>query len=250
MNDFIQLDNSKKWNYVLNPNAQITSIRGGGKTIFLFYLILSFAEKWGSRCCFLLDGKGADLLSLGQCFPENERKQHVATSTNQIAQILRNLVEDMELTYQKYFQTNNQIGSNWFILGLKPKIIIVDEVLSIMTEDKKIAKEIEKYLKTLIVKGRQSGHIVILSSQKLSADTLDSVIRENCGLRVALSNLSDTNYQMALGYSSKELPRANRGVGKGYVYLDGEGWDLPKAYNAPYIDTNKVDIKKIFLSYM
>ena len=51
---------------------------------------------------------------------------------------------------------------------------------------------------------------------------------------------------MALGESFKKLPRAEKGVGKGYIYLDGQGWQTPKAFEAPFMDTSKMDIKQIF----
>ncbi|HEN0633661.1 TPA: hypothetical protein U3Q61_001426 [Streptococcus agalactiae] len=41
-------------------------------------------------------------------------------------------------------------------------------------------------------------------------------------------------------------PEAEKGVGKGYIYLDGQGWQTPKAFIAPYMDSSKMDIKQIF----
>ena len=51
---------------------------------------------------------------------------------------------------------------------------------------------------------------------------------------------------MALGESFKKLPRAEKGVGKGYIYLDGQGWQTPKPFIAPYMDTSKMNIRAIF----
>lgn len=101
-------------------------------------------------------------------------------------------------------------------------------------------------MKQIILKGRQSSVYTVISSQRLSADTLNTVIRENCGLRVIFGKVQEESYRMALGESFKKLPRAEKGVGKGYIYLDGQGWQTPKAFEAPFMDTSKMDIKQIF----
>ena len=153
----------------------------------------------------------------------------------------------MNERYEKYFQVeSSKIGADAHELKLRPIFIFFDEVLALIEEDKKLGKEAEQYLKTIILKGRQSGIYVVISSQRLSADTLNTVIRENCGLRVIFGKVQEESYKMALGESFKKLPRAEKGVGKGYIYLDGQGWQTPKAFMAPYMDTSKMNIRAIF----
>ena len=58
---------------------------------------------------------------------------------------------------EKYFQVeSSKIGADAHELKLRPIFIFFDEVLALIEEDKKLGKEAEQYLKTLILKGRQS----------------------------------------------------------------------------------------------
>lgn len=242
---FIQLDKEKKWFWHLDPMGQVSGPRSSGKTFFLYYLMLSVAEIGAD--IYILDPKSSDFSSLKYCYPESERESHVATTPNSICKVLRELTELMNDRYEKYFQiSSSTLGFDAQKLGLRPIFIFFDEVLSLIEEDKKLGKEAEQYLKQIILKGRQSGIYIIISSQRLSADVLNTVIRENCGLRVIFGKVQEESYRMALGESFKKLPRAEKGVGKGYIYLDGQGWQTPKAFIAPYMDSSKMDIKQIF----
>lgn len=242
---FIQLDSEKRWFWHQDPMGQVSGPRASGKTFFLYYLMLSVAEIGAD--IYILDPKRSDFSSLKYCYPEELRDSHVATTPATICQLLRELTKLMDYRYEMYFQTSTStLGFDAQKIGLRPIFIFFDEVLALIEEDKKLGKEAEHYLKLLILKGRQSNIFLVLSSQRLSADTLNTVIRENCGLRVIFGKVQEESYRMALGESFKKLPRAERGVGKGYIYLDGQGWQTPKAFVAPYMDTSKMDIKQIF----
>lgn len=242
---YIQLDKEKRWYWHLDPMGQVSGPRSSGKTFFMYYLMLSVAEIGAD--IYILDPKRSDFSSLRYCFPEDKREHHVATTPSTICRVLREITELMNERYEKYFQiSSSKLGDDAYKLGLRPVFIFFDEVLALVEEDKKLGKEAEQYLKQLILKGRQSNVFVIISSQRLSADTLNTVIRENCGLRVIFGKVQEESYRMALGESFKKLPRAEKGIGKGYIYLDGQGWSTPKAFVAPFMDTNKMDIKAIF----
>lgn len=242
---FIQLDKEKRWYWHLDPMAQVSGPRSSGKTFFLYYLMLSVAEIGAD--IYILDPKRSDLSSLQFCYPEKDRESHIATAPTKICKVLRELNTLMNERYEKYFQVeSSKIGADAHELNLRPIFIFFDEVLALIEEDKKLGKEAEQHLKTIILKGRQSGIYVVISSQRLSADTLNTVIRENCGLRVIFGKVQEESYKMALGESFKKLPRAEKGVGKGYIYLDGQGWQTPKAFIAPYMDTSKMNIRAIF----
>lgn len=242
---FIQLDKEKKWFWHLDPMGQVSGPRSSGKTFFLYYLMLSVAEIGAD--IYIIDPKRSDFSSLKYCYPEELRNSHVATTPSTICQLLRELTELMNFRYEKYFHiSSSTLGFDAQKLGLRPIFIFFDEVLAMIEEDKKLGKEAEKYLIQIILKGRQCGIYLIFCSQKCSAETLNTVIRENCGLRVIFGKVQEESYKMALGESFKKLPRAEKGVGKGYIYLDGQGWQTPKAFVAPYMDTSKMDIKQIF----
>lgn len=229
------------WNWNKIPHAQISGTTGSGKTVLIYYLLLSFLE----RGAFLsvIDPKRGDLAAIGSHLMSINGE--VAFEPNQIAKILRTKVELMNQRYSKYFMNNNEIGLNFFDLHLRPHIILIDEILALIEEDPKVGKECERYIKQLILKGRQAGIQVIIATQRLSADALDPAIRENCGLRISLGKLQAESYKMALGMASKSLPNAVLGVGKGYIYMDGMNWGTPKPFNAPILDLKSLNLQKI-----
>lgn len=237
----IKFNKNLYWNWNKTPHAQVSGTTGSGKTVFIYYLLLSFLER--GAFVSVIDPKRGNLAALGShLMPMNGE---VASEPNQIAKILRTKVELMNQRYTKYYMSGTDIGLSFADLELRPHIIIIDEILALMEEDSKVGKECERYIKQLILKGRQAGIQVIIATQRLSADALDPAIRENCGLRVSLGKMQPESYKMALGMSSKNLPNAVLNVGKGYIYMDGMNWGTPKPFNAPILNLAKLNLSKI-----
>lgn len=245
MNNSIQLDKDKFYDFATKQiGAIIQAPTGQGKTRFLMYLILSTA-KLGADLYFI-DGKRSDLFSLRFSFEKQIRHKHIASTPSEACKMLRFLVEDMNKRYETYFSNeDSQTGANYFSYNLRPVFLFFDELIATMGEDKKLAKEIESYLLQIMLKGRQGGYFAILSSQRFSAEVLSTTIRENAGMRVALGRMSKDSYRMVLGDFYDELPAAEKGIGKGYIYLDGLGWSTPRAFQTPIFDTSKIDVKNV-----
>lgn len=245
MNTVIRLDKNKNFEFATKQiGAIIQAPTGQGKTRFLTYLLLS-AAKLGADLYFI-DGKRSDLFSLRFVFDENVRKKHVASTPNEACRLLRELVESMNSRYERYFSNEDSItGATYAFYNLRPIFLFFDELIATMGEDKKLGKEIESYLLQIMLKGRQSGFFAILSSQRFSAEVLTTTIRENAGMRVALGRMSKDSYKMVLGDFYDELPAAEKGIGKGYIYLDGLGWSIPRAFQTPILDTEKIDVKSV-----
>lgn len=250
MEQAIQLDKDKWFEFSTKQiGAIIQAPTGQGKTRFLSYLILSVA-KIGADVYFI-DGKRADLYGLRFAFSDDEREKHVACTPNQACRLLRELIDCMNNRYEKYFSNENSaIGENYSFYKLRPIFLFFDELIATMGEDKKIGKEIESYLIQIMLKGRQAGVFAILSSQRFSAEVLSTTIRENAGLRVALGRMSKDSYKMVLSDFYDELPAAQKGVGKGYIFLDGVGWSTPRAFQTPFLDTAKIDVKEALKTYL
>lgn len=239
----IQLDKDKFYEFAQKQvGAIIQGATGQGKTRFLFYLVLSAAEIRSD--IYFIDGKRADLYSLRFAFPEEILQKHVVSTPNEACRLLREIIEKMNNRYEKYFSSEKSaVGEIYDYYGLRPIFIFFDEVIATMGEDKKVGKEIESYLIQIMLKGRQAGIFAILSSQRFSAEVLSTTIRENAGMRVALGRMSKDSYRMVLGDFYDELPAAEKGIGKGYIFLDGLGWSAPRAFHTPRLDTAKVNVK-------
>ncbi|WP_242227308.1 cell division protein FtsK [Bacillus cereus group sp. BfR-BA-01315] len=250
MTQAIQLDKDKWFEFSTKQvGAIIQAPTGQGKTRFLSYLILA-VTKIGADVYFI-DGKRADLYGLRFAFPENMRNSHVASTPSQACRLLRETIERMNKRYEKYFSgENSTIGETYAYYGLRPIFIFFDELIATMGEDKKMGKEIESYLIQIMLKGRQAGIFAVLSSQRFSAEVLSTTIRENAGMRVALGRMSKDSYKMVLGDFYEELPAAEKGIGKGYIFLDGLGWSSPRAFRTPLLDTSKVNVKAVLERYL
>lgn len=229
--------------------AIIQAPTGQGKTRFLSYLILSAAQLGAD--IYLIDGKRSDLFALRFAFTETDKSNHVASTPNQACSLLRKLNELMNLRYEKFFSSyTSSIGSNFETYRLRPCFLFFDELIATMGEDKKLGKEIESYLLQIMLKGRQAGIFAILSSQRFSAEVLSTTIRENAGMRVALGRMSKDSYRMVFGDFYDELPSAEKGIGKGYIFLDGVGWSTPRAFQTPYLDTEQIDVKALLSKFL
>lgn len=250
MEDSIKLDANKNFEFATKQiGAIIQAGTGLGKTRFLYYLILSTANLGGD--VYFIDGKRSDLFSLRFAFPKELRESHVASTPNQTCRLLREIIEKMNNRYEKYFSNENAlIGENYLAYKLRPIFIFFDELIATMGEDKKLGKEIESYLIQIMLKGRQAGIFAILSSQRFSAEVLSTTIRENAGMRVALGRMSKDSYRMVLGDFYDELPSAEKGIGKGYIYLDGLGWSTPRAFQTPLLDTSKIDVRATLAKFI
>ncbi|WP_222433437.1 hypothetical protein [Rummeliibacillus suwonensis] len=157
----------------------------------------------------------------------------------------------MNIRYNNYFSSESAIvGSNFSTYKLRSIFLFFDELIATMGEDKKLAKEIESFLLQIMLKGRQSGIFAILSSQRFSAEVLSTTIRENAGMRVALGRMSKDSYRMVFGDSYDELPSAEKGIGKGYIFLDGLGWSTPRAFQAPILKTEEIDVRSLLKKFL
>lgn len=250
MEQFIKLDKDKNYNFSSKQiGAIIQAPTGQGKTRFLSYLILS-AAKLGADI-YMIDGKRADLFALRFAFKEEHRESHVASTPNQACKLLRELNERMNTRYDNFFSSESaEVGSNYSTYKLQPIFLFFDELIATMGEDKKLGKEIESYLMQIMLKGRQAGIFAILSSQRFSAEVLSTTIRENAGMRVALGRMSKDSYRMVFGDFYDELPSAEKGVGKGYIFLDGLGWSTPRAFQAPILNTEEIDVRSLLAKFM
>ncbi len=72
--------------------------------------------------------------------------------------------------------------------------------------------------------------------------------RLKLGLRVALGKMSSEGERMAFGSLDVELKTPSE-KGGGHIYLDGQGWLMPKLFSTPFMPNDiydfQTDIKAI-----
>ena len=95
-------------------------------------------------------------------------------------------------------------------------------------------------LTEIILKGREMGVFVILSTQQANSNNIPTELRENLSMRVALGNIGNEGYRMIFGESNGNVQSIST-TGGAYIYLDNLGWDSPKQFEAPFVDYKNFD---------
>src|SRR5690625_1663845 len=240
----ISLDSEKSWKYSKYPHAIVAGKTGGGKTYFIYYLILSFLSQ--NSTVFIGDPKQKDLYSLKHIIGE----KYVESSANGIAKILRLMYEEMDKRNEIMTQNGlNDFGKDYRDYNLAPFVGVFDEISVVKNDDLKVAKEIDRLLAQVIMKGRQYGVFVILATQKPDADTIPTSIRDEVSLRVSLGKMYREGLKMTLGDDFDELPAGEQSQGQGFIFIDGEGWSMPRTFKSPWFKNNEIDLFKAVSKY-
>jgi len=238
-NDLIPINNKIYWNFRKCPHALICGVTGKGKTYLLAYFIKVFSLiKADVR---ILDPKISDLSYLERIF-----KEKVASSPGEIARVLREVTEKMNERYIQFKKLSNYgFGKDYKDYGYKPIVVVFDEVAAFVSAiDKKTAGEINNRMSEIILKGRQAGIFMILTTQRPDADVIKTSIRDQLGLRVALGEMSKTGYSMVFGSEFNNLELNSYTPGDGYIMMDGTH-NKPIRFQSPYFDQDYNFVKDI-----
>ena len=126
--------------------------------------------------------------------------------------------------------------------GFKPRMLFVDEFASILTQlDNKQAKEATDLLKQLILKNRQAGYFVCVSTQQPNAKIIDTDVRDNLMLRIFMGSPKDEVKKMVFG-SGVNLPALLVGKGVGYVQF---GRSDVQCFRAPTLPAGKMELYRL-----
>lgn len=230
----ISLNSELNWNVLKQPHMLLAGVTGSGKTTFLNYLILEMKKM--NADVYVCDPKRSDLSSLQHYWG----KEYVASDTNNIARLTRELKDIMDNRFIEYKENaeNFVYGNSYVDYGLKPVFILFDELGAFRAgADKKVFSETMANLTEIILKGREMGVFAILSTQQPNANNIPTELRDNLSVRLALGNMSNEAYRMVFGETEGLQTISEKGAG--YIYLDGLGWEKPKYFEAPYLDYKK-----------
>jgi S-DNA-T family DNA segregation ATPase FtsK/SpoIIIE len=245
----IDLGYGVNYNPVKCPHILVSGGTGSGKSVLISVLILEFLKRQST--VYIADPKNSDLGSLSHYFGN----KYVATTPNNIARIVRVVVEEMQERYQ-VMRDNFQYGSNFTDHGFKPVWLIFDEMGAFQAtgSDKKsrdIITEVMDGIKQIILLGRQSGIFILVSAQQVNASTtLSTELRDNLGLRIALGANSSEGYRMVLGSATPNNLKPIEVKGAGYLYMQGSGKEFAQYWESPYLDTTQFDFIKELQLYL
>lgn len=230
--DVINISGNISYKLSKTPHSLIVGGTGSGKSFFILGKIVSYLSLTPQAELYIVDPKKADL-SLLRFIGGMEEK--VVTEPNQIAKMLREIVEIMEDRYKTYFNDISAFGKDYTDFGLSPVILIFDEFSAfIHSVDKKLSKEVLDYIFTIVMKGRQAGVQVEILMQRPSADDLPTNIRAQMGFKAGLGSMDKIGYNMIFDTNDVDFKTVTE-KGGGYIQIDGVH-TAPVYFETPYID--------------
>ncbi|MDB2153247.1 FtsK/SpoIIIE domain-containing protein [Clostridium butyricum] len=230
--DLIQISGNISYRLSKTPHSLIVGGTGSGKSFFILGKIVSYLSLTPQAELYIIDPKKADLSLLR--FIEG-LENRVATEPNQIAKMLREVVEVMEDRYRTYFNDISAFGKDYTDFGLPPIIVIFDEFSAFLhSVDKKLSKEVLDAIFTVVMKGRQAGVQVEILMQRPSADDLPTNIRAQMGFKAGLGSMDKIGYNMIFDTNDMEYKTVTE-KGAGYIQIDGMH-TAPVYFETPYID--------------
>jgi DNA segregation ATPase FtsK/SpoIIIE-like protein len=219
----------------------LLAVSGAGKSMLLAYLS-GMVLKQGHHC-YMVDAKSSPM---GATFESAGIR--VAKNPDEIIELLTELVDKMEETYRRYFDTAEiSLSSNFAKLDLPAHVLIFDEVLTVLESgDKKQNVEMVRLLKQLALKGRMAGFVLVVTAQKLLATDLPKAITEQCQTRLLLGAIaSDELFHLVTGSYKKDLGTAYKGgVGTGYALTPKTGLTY---FETPLMDVDDFDFQGLLL---
>lgn len=221
------------------PHILVGGGTGSGKSIFISYMLIEFLKQGSS--VYICDPKNSDLGSLAHYLVE----KRVATTPNTIARIVRLAVEEMQKRYD-YMNENFKYSSNFADHGFKSIWLVFDEMGAFQAsgtdkQSKTVVSEVIDGIKQIILLGRQAGVFVLISAQQMNANTLNTDLRDNLGLRVALGSNSNEGYRMVFGSATPENIPPIETKGAGLLYMQGSGKESAQYWKSPFVDMEHFD---------
>ncbi|HEU6097151.1 Flp pilus assembly complex ATPase component TadA [Streptococcus pneumoniae] len=245
----IDLGYGVNYNPIKCPHILVSGGTGSGKSVFISFLILELLKR--QSIVYIADPKNSDLGSLSHYIGD----KYVSTNPNNIARVVRLVVEAMTARYQ-IMRDNFQYGSNFTDHGFKPVWLIFDEMGAFQAsgtdkKSKEIITEVMDGIKQIILLGRQAGVFILVSAQQVNASaTLSTELRDNLGLRIALGANSSEGYRMVFGSATSKNLKPIEVKGAGYLYMQGSGKESAQYWESPYLDITQFDFIKELQLYV
>nr|WP_284248136.1 hypothetical protein [Tetragenococcus halophilus] len=192
------------WNYIKFPHALVSGVTGGGKSVFMMYILKEFVEMGFD--CDICDFKRSDM-SYFEVIPSFRGK--VFDTQDGIAMCIREFREDMDKRKNKLKElSKGQAGLDYRDFDMKPRVLFFDEYVAFLSAlDFKEQEKIMKNLQQIVLLGRQLGFYLVMGMQRPDASFLPNGMRDQFGLRVSLGAMSQQGYAMMYGDTDKAFKK-------------------------------------------
>lgn len=217
----IKLSNRHIWDYSSKPHLLLGGNSGSGKSYLLFSLVHKMLRETHKENIYICDGKFDELKEISD---EKFQLKNNAKSVYEIIEFIKSVENEMDERYRDKFRSRAAV------------FLVIDEFAALnLVLEKDEFKELNKRLKTIILKGRAANIHVLIAMQRASSNSIDLDIRDNTAIRIGLGNLSTENFKMIFGETRVENEILNRAIGEGYILIDGEQISL---FESPKIIKN------------
>ena len=236
----IQLDKSTSFNMRGSGGILVVGRSGSGKTNTTTYIMLKAISQMDCGL-YIIDAKRADMYGLRAFL--NHKEKVVASTTNQIARLLRLINENMNTRYENF--QDGKWGQDFSEYGYRPYLLIIDEVSAMLAEAGKDKKEIVGSLRQIILRGRQAGIFTLISGQRIDATILDRDITLQLGTRIVMGQADSETNRMAFPMVDeiKSLPTLPNKPGYGLIYSDGQEISNPVPFISP--NMSNINVAKV-----
>lgn len=190
----------------------VGGVPGGGKSAWLTFAMASLAHRDDVQW-LLIDGKqGYDLEALS---PRAYR--YISGEAAGEVEVVRDALQDVQTLMRERLRYSRDLYGHPNLWSISPSrvhpavVVVIDECQTYLDpksfstkESKAVGAEIDSIVRDLVKRGRSAGIVVILSTQRPTADSIPTSTRDNCGLRVCFSVRTREAASAVLGEFSTE----------------------------------------------
>lgn len=241
-----QTEEDEPWRLPLTSSTVIGGVPGSGKSVLMNLIIESVIDHPHVSCV------GGDLKGGIEFHHYRSRMTDLFTSQTEAIKVLEKLEAEhkkrMEYLVDNGYKSMREVGysQEWPLL-----VLVVDECAELFVaestakDDRDRVASIMRMTSLLARQGRATGISLILSTQKPTADSLPTVIRDSCENKIAFRCATSEQARAVLGdlasssgVSPCEIPMTQRGVAiasstdgglqrvRSYQIVDKSGDDL------------------------
>ncbi|WP_258838609.1 FtsK/SpoIIIE domain-containing protein [Mechercharimyces sp. CAU 1602] len=185
------------------PHLLVGGIAGGGKSVLLRSILTSLALKTKTDL-YLTDLKGGVELGL---FRSIEHTKGFSTTLGETAKILGKVEREMERRYEILRRNESQQWKGKRVIFVMDELADLKERGGEPKQDRSAKHAIKSSLARISAKGRAAGVILVLCTQRPSADIVDGLIKTNISTSVCFRTRDNIQSRIILDHGrASELP--------------------------------------------
>jgi DNA segregation ATPase FtsK/SpoIIIE-like protein len=219
----------------------VGGVPGGGKSAWLAFAMASLAHRDDVQW-LLIDGKqGYDLEALS---PRAYR--YISGEAAGDVEAVRDALQDVQTLMRERLRYSRDLYGHPNLWSTSPSrlhpavVVVIDECQTYLDsksfstkESKAVGAEIDSIVRDLVKRGRSAGIVVILSTQRPTADSIPTSTRDNCGLRVCFSVRTREAATAVLGEFSTETSVTPIGAATGVGVSSVAGREV--RFRSPFV---------------